>query len=180
MDKHAHPHNNRDQDIAIKMYIAVLIAFVLTLIPTLTFSIVSTFLLLALLVAAYSIRWRVHNGGLAHHHMNYIIRTAWIGGFYALILTGVSSAYMIATIDYTPVEPCAMHFVDAAMDKSDDEIIEMIQPCLDDFISVNQKILIITALIIAVPSLLFFFVRYGRGYWIVRQGEFIHNPKRWF
>lgn len=172
---------NKDQMIASKMYLAILISLVLTLAPTMSMAIVSTIFLTGLLIAAYVIRGKVEEDGLAHHHMRYIIRSAWIGSLYAMLLTGFSSAYMIATIDYSPIDPCAQNMARAGMGIGGSEIVimEMALPCIDTFLAVNKQSLTITALITAIPVLLFFFVRFGRGFVAARQGQVVKQPLSW-
>ncbi len=171
---------NNDQIIARKMYLAILVSFGLTLVPTMSMAIVSTIFLTGLLIAAYVIRNKVDDGGLAHHHMGYIIRTAWIGGVYAMILTMFSSLYMIPNIDYSAIEPCAQSIASAGMGGSEAEIVRMVQPCLDRVIKDNKQVFIVATAMTAVPLLLFFFVRFGRGFMKARQGQMVKNPLSWW
>lgn len=170
-----------EQQILKKLYLAILLSFGLTLVPIVSMALVSSLLLLGLLIAAYVIRRRATEGSLLDHHTRYIIRTTWIGGFYALLLTMIASAYMIPNVDYTAFQPCADQMATTlGANATTEQISSYAKPCYDAFIAQNKKVFFIAMLISAAPLLLFFFLRFGRGFIAARLGQELTHPLRWW
>jgi len=170
----------KEKAITLQSYTAWLIAFVLTLVPSLMMGAVATILLIVLLIAAYVIRGRMSEGGLAHHHINYIIRTVWIGGLYAVVFTLIASAYMVPNIDYAAFNACAERIVNSGVQSaSTEEMAAMAQPCMDEFVAANKGVFWIAMLISALPVLAFFFYRLGKGLMAARRDEEVSGAQSW-
>ena len=99
--------SNKEQQVLKTLYLSILLSLGLTIVPMVSMALVFSLLLLGLLIAVYVIKGQAENGSLLDHHTRYIIRTAWIGGFYTLLLTIIASIYMVPNIDYTAFQPCA-------------------------------------------------------------------------
>ena len=174
---------NKEQKKIIQLYGAFGASLVLMLVPSAIVAMVASILFLGVLIAAYAMRKSCEKGSLCENHMTYIIRTIWIGSLLSVLTMAVASAYMLPNIDNTPLEPCAQGLMSGAANLAANEdmigLMNVIRPCMDEFMSVNGQVFMIAMAISAVPVLLYFIIRFSRGLSRAISGYRVANPKSW-
>ncbi|MGB4057554.1 MAG: hypothetical protein WBK77_05680 [Alphaproteobacteria bacterium] len=171
-----------DRKKIIRLYAAFGIGLLLSLIPFILAALVSSALLLGILVAAYILRTDTERDSLMENHMTFIIRTIWIGSFFALLTMTVASIYLFKTLDNTPLNPCIDQFLSIS---TQPQILDMkiimgvFQGCWENYWRANINPFIVSAIIAAGPIVLYFLIRYVRGLTRATRGERITKPLAW-
>lgn len=172
-----------DKKAVLNLYSAFGVALVLSLVPSALVSLVALFFLLGVLISAYRMRKKFEMESLGENHTTYIIRTIWIGTLFSVISVSAAGIYMLSGIDYTAFQPCAEGLAAQGADAANasfDVIWGAAEPCFDNFINENFKLLSISALVAAGPIILYFAYRYAKGLTRALKGYRIMNAKAWF
>ncbi|MCK5285054.1 MAG: hypothetical protein KAJ86_05650 [Alphaproteobacteria bacterium] len=168
-----------EQKKILQFYIVFGVMLVLFLVPSLLAAIISIILFCGVTISAYLIRRNSEDGSLTHNHMTFIIRTIWIGSFFASLSMLVGGTYLFLEIDNTPLNPCIQSMLNS-IPSSINQLNAIIEPCANDYWIANKKVIIISSGIVAIPILAYFIMRYIRGISRARKGYRISNPKKWF
>ncbi len=167
-----------------KLYSALLAALVFSFWPSVTAALMALIFATGVLVAAYIYRGKSEEGSLLHNHTTYLIRTIWVGSFFALITTSIASFYMITRIDSMPMmaclEPLARQMQEGTVHLDQAMLMEMIAPCWDQYMDINRQTFITSGAIAVIPVLLYFVIRLVRGFTRAMKGVAITKPKAWF
>ncbi len=168
----------------LNLYAAFAVSLILTLVPHAIIAIVAAVFFLGVLIAAYLIRAKAEDDSLAQNHATYIIRTIWIGSSLAVVFIGIGAAYMLPNIDYSTFQPCSNKLMSMGLEYAENatyaQVWELANPCFDLFIKDNWSILIVTGIIVILPILIYFVVRFVRGLSRAMKGYRIAKPKAWF
>lgn len=177
-------HNDPGKKKVTNLYAMFGVGLVLSLVPSTIVSIVALFFMVAVLVAGYGLRKKSEPESLAENHATYIIRTIWIGTGFSVISVSLAGIYMLSGIDYSAFQPCAETFAGqgaaAIQNPSYEAVWSASEPCFNNFINENFQLLTISALIAAVPILIYFGYRYGKGLSRAMKGYRMMDPKSWF
>lgn len=155
----------------------------LSLVPTGIAAAVTAVLFLGLLIGAYVLRAGAEREGLLHNHATFIIITLWVAGGLAIPTTLIGSVYMLAHIDKEALNACMNEFIamgPAAAQQSLAQMEAFFQPCVDTFITVNMRVLVISATIAAGPVLLYTVYRFVKGLYRAKDGYRMAAPRNWF
>lgn len=178
------PHDDPEKKKVLNLYAALGISLMLTFVPSAIVAIVSAIFFVGVLAAAYRIRGKVDDHGLAGNHCTFIIRTIWIGSLFSLVTIALASVFMLPQIDYTPFQACADEVMGKGADYvaglSQAEIARMSEPCMDDFYNANWNTIIMAGLIAGGPILIYFGMRFAKGLSRALKGYRIADPKAWF
>lgn len=180
------PENHPDPDYGAitRLYIIFGLSIVATLIPHIIMAVISLVLLLYTMIAAYVYRKKRSPDSLMYNHALFITRTIWIGGFLAVFTMAAASFYMLERVNNAPLGPCLDHFAslgpNAIINSTMQSLGPIFAPCMDSFVQTNMNVLFTSLLIAGGPLLLYFILRYARGFSRARGGYRISNPKSWF
>ena len=158
-------------------------ALVLSVVPTIWGAVLSLIFGIGILVLAYYTRRKSEHGSLTENHMTYIIRTIWIGSAVALIFLTAGSLYLFFLVDNTPLLPCANNLLGLAQDPTSmttESLKAIFAPCADGYLGLNFKVFIMSAVIVAVPVLIYFIARFIEGVSRAFKGYRLANPHKWF
>ena len=165
----------------LNIYAAFGAALVLSIIPTMFAAFLSLILGLGVLIAAYMVRKNEEIGSLVENHMTFVIRTIWIGSFFALISTTIGSIYLFFNLDNTPLQPCLNTFLSVADSVQNFSGLESVfGNCFEPYWFVNAKVFITSGIIVATPILVYFAARYARGLSRAMNGYRVSKPLSWF
>jgi len=177
-------NTNKHHKAVMGLYIGIGLSLLLSLVPILSFAIISLLLFIGVLIASYVVRGKTETGSFAENHATFIIRTLWIVSFISLITIGIASFYMFGRLDYSLLNPCindlssrGIAYIESA---GTQELYRLIQPCADNFIDANIGFFITAALIAGGPVLIYVGYRLFRGVCPFKKGAFIVNHKSWF
>lgn len=166
---------------ALQIYAAFGAALVLSFVPTMFAAFLSTALGLGVLIAAYVVRKQNDAGSLSENHMTFIIRTIWIGSFFALITMTAGSIYLFLNLDNAPLEPCFSGLLSAAGSITDMASLKAsFGSCYEPYWFLNKGTFITGGVIAAAPILVYFLVRYARGLSRAMNGYRVAKPLAWF
>lgn len=175
------PVTDASQKKIVRIYGAFGAGLVLFMVPLWSAAIVSTALILGVLITAYVLRTDTEHGSLTENHMTFIIRTFWIGNLFALVAIMVASVYLFMVLDTTPMQPCVDLLVSKGHTLIDPAEIESVATkCVTDVVRTNMTTLIVSAVVTAMPILIYFAARYIRGLTRAMRGYRVANPKAWF
>ena len=133
------------------------------------------------MIAAYALRKKNDEGSLIENHMTFIIRTIWIGSFFAMITTVVGSIYLFLNIDNAPLEPCMNDLVNHAQNITGLRGLETVfGNCYEPYWVINAHAFITSFAIVALPVLVYFSVRYARGLARAANSYRVANQLGWF
>jgi uncharacterized membrane protein len=173
-----------EQKKIVRIYAAFGASLILSLVPLVIAAGISLLLGLGVLVIAYVLRTDTEEGSLTENHMTFIIRTIWIGCFVSLITMMVASLYLFQNLDNTPLQVCANDILNtfSNMTAFEPETLERFldSACFIDYWRVNIRTFVISGVMAAGPVLLYFFVRYTRGFTRATRGYRVANPNSWF
>lgn len=165
---------------------------VLSLVPNAIAAVIVVLLLTGVLIGAYVIRGEAEPGSLKENHMTFIIRTIWIGTLFALLTTTIGTAYMMKATDYQILVNCILNdigfnpyeYMGADMQVIFQKSMALSQAiadqCVPGFIEVNMRVFFNGVLITAAPVLLYFLVRFARGFSRAQGGYRVQKPEAWF
>jgi uncharacterized membrane protein len=177
-------HNDPNQKKIVRLYAAFGAGLALSFMPSGIAALISLALILGVLMVAYAWRTDSEEDGLLANHMTFIIRTIWIGGFLALATIAVAAIYLNMMLDNTPLQPCAddiFNFVNAGDLMNFDPLITAISgKCLVPYLARNLTSFIISGVIGILPVLIYFIVRFLRGFTRAQNGYRVAKPKAWF
>ena len=103
----------------------------------------------------------------------------------ALILSMiVAGIYIYITVDPTPFEPCAMKIVNHMQQLGEQVDMAALsalgRPCMDDFLALNLRALVIAGSIGIGPMMLYIAYRFINGFRRAIKGYRLADPKVWF
>ena len=182
------PAPDKDQRTIIRLYAALGAGLVFSLVPLLSAAVISAALIIGVLVIAYVLRTDSAEGSLTENHTTFIIRTIWIGSFFALVTITAASLYLFRMVDNTPLQPCLGQLFEMAMrlpTMVDVHAMETLMKnftgseCWTSYWRTNMMAFIVSAIIAAGPVLLYFLVRYARGVTRAAGGYRVAYPKAW-
>jgi len=170
--------------VVMQVYAAFAVSLILCTLPYTTAAVVCMIFLLGVLLAAYIIRWRADKDSFCHNHMTYIIRTIWISGLFASVTTAAGGAYLIAYVDNAPLSNCIDMFLGISPDKAASmsglQAMEYFDPCMENFISTNWQVLMVSMAISAGPIMLYLLYRFVTGISRAMKGYRVAQPQAWF
>lgn len=172
-----------DQKKILQLYAAFGAALVLSVVPSVIAAFACLFFFLGVLIAAYIICTSAEEGSLAENHMTFVIRTIWIGSFLGLLSIIAGSIYLFYNVDNTTLDPCIQNFLAIGSGMQNMEIqalVGIFEPCLDNYLKINMRDLIIGGIISAGPILIYFIVRFTRGLSRALNSYRIANVRSWF
>lgn len=152
------------------------------LVPSIPAAAISLASGLGVLVMAYALRAPAEKDSLLENHMTFIIRTIWIGSFYAMVFMIAASFYLLQNIDNVPLMPCIDKFINMGhtLDVMDPEgMFRAFESCRQAYWQENLKTFIVAGAIAAGPVLLFFILRYARGFSRAIKYFPVQNVKSW-
>jgi uncharacterized membrane protein len=173
-----------NQKKVMRMYSAFGAGLVLSFWPSGIAALISLVLVLGVMTVAYMWRSDAEDGSLMENHMTFIIRTIWIGGFLALVTLVIAAAYLFRMLDNTPLNPCLndlMNFMSSGDMLNIEPLVQSMQDrCMIPYLARNLNTLITGGIIGIAPVVIYFFVRFSRGFGRARGGYRIASPKAWF
>ncbi len=177
-------HPDPSQGKIMRLYVAFGLSLVLMIVPHIWAAVASLLLLLYVMIACGILRGDKDNESLAHNHGTFVLRTIWIGGLFSLITMTAASVYMLERINNAPLEPCLQKFLNLSPDQVNAlnvaSMSGLFEDCMHNFVLANWNTLIYSLAIAAGPILLYFIVRYARGFSRAVGGYRIAHPKAWF
>lgn len=167
-----------------RLYAAFGASLLLMLVPHIWAAVASMVLLLYTMLACGIIRRGKNHDDLAHSHATFILRTIWIGGLFAAFTMAAGSFYMLEYINNAPLDPCIQKFMNLSPDQINAMNVALMgglfESCMHNFIMENLNTLIISGAIAGGPILLYFIIRYARGFSRAVSGYRVSHPKAWF
>ena len=161
------------------------VSLLLSVIPYGAAAFFSLLFFLGVLIVGYGMRRSVPQGDLSHIHAVYIIRTIWISGVFALLGAIVAIFVLVSGIDHAALEPCK----NTVMDKGQEwlatagyqEVLPLIEPCVEAFVESNKSVLYSSALIASAPVLAYLAFRFWHGLRAAKERRPPPGlPKSWF
>lgn len=171
----------QEDKIIMRTYAALAASLLLTFVPSATFAAIAMFLFCGVMIAAYILRGKAEKNSLIENHMTYIIRTIWIGSFFAGIFIGIGSVYLISVMDVSSMMSCGQEMMDAgAAAMSNSELMEIMEPCMKVFLKDNWGAILMVTLFCGGPVIVYFVYRLAGGMNRALKGHRIGNVKSWF
>jgi uncharacterized membrane protein len=171
----------------LQVYGMLAAALLLMLIPHVTACAVALLLLTGALAAAYAARKKAAENSLVADHMNFIIRTVWLGTFMAMLTTTVASVYMLQIADLSPLQPCANQLADMMLGNSNPEnapdymkMTAVVTPCVPPFVDTNRMVFINALMIAALLPMAYFAWRMAKGLNRALRGHRMGDGHKWF
>ncbi|MEM7680048.1 MAG: hypothetical protein AAF182_03490 [Pseudomonadota bacterium] len=165
----------------LQVYAALAATLILSLLPFLNAAVLSLLLGLLVLVMGYIYRGRAEANSLMENHMTFVIRTVWIGSFFAVLFMAFGAAYLLSYLDNEPLLDCMQGFMAMGSEIYHPEIFKTVfSPCQESYLAVNMDVLVTGGIIVAVPPLLYFSVRLVRGLSRALKGYRLADPTSWF
>jgi uncharacterized membrane protein len=176
--------DTKDKRAILNLYAAFGVTLVLSVVPSVTAALVSLVFFVGVVGVAFRFLKAAEPESLMENHATFILRTIGISTLFSLITLTAGIIYMIPSIDYSAFEPCANALTQKgesyAQSASFTDVYASAEPCMEDFIDMNLRILTIAALIAAVPVVPYLLMRYARGLSRAVKGYRLANPKSWF
>jgi len=174
----------KEQTKVVMLYGAAWACFILLCIPTLSFAVVATLLLILLLLSAYLIRRTSEKDSLTYNHTSYIIRGLWFGLFILPAITlGLALIYLLPNYNPSAMKICAQPLAEHILNNPDDtnipRLYAFIAPCMNGFINDNMKSFLMAGMIAGGPVLLYLLARFGKGTIAALKGALLEKPKSW-
>lgn len=159
-----------EQRKSVFLYGIFIVATVLSPIPPVELGLFAMLLYLCALLAAYYARIDTGEYSLLRNHATYMIRTFWLGNALMILTTIATGLYLFMELannqlNIEPLEPCLNNDMDV---------------CMKPFMEANQTILIVSALIVMMPVLLYLLFRFIKGLRKALKGDLLVNEKSWF
>lgn len=172
-------HNDPARKDILNLYAIFAVSLVFSAFPNMICALLSLAFLVTVMIEAGRLRRKYGTGSLGENHGTYILRTIWIGGALAAVTLIVGSIYMLMTIKTGPLLYCMEQMVNnPVMDVN--AVSAMLKPCIDNFIKLNLRALIVSGVITITPVALYFIVRVLRGGSRAFKGYRLADPKTWF
>jgi uncharacterized membrane protein len=176
-------HPDPAQGKIMRLYIAFGVSLLLMLVPHIWAAVVSLIFLLYVMIACGILRSGKDKDDLAHNHATFVLRTIWIGGLFAIFTMTAGSIYMLEHINNAPLEPCIQKFLNFGPAEIESlDVVKMsavFEDCMHNFVQINWNTLIYSMAISAGPILLYFVMRYARGFSRAIGGYRVAHPKAW-
>jgi uncharacterized membrane protein len=157
----------KDQYEVLGLYVAFLGALFSNFIPLVAIQMLGGILFLITIIAIYIIRWKNKNASFKHNHMDYLIKTFWVGTL--VLLIGIVLSVFFA--DHTPIYNVVEGIKNGLVFTKEELDIVMINYAKDN--------ILIFGLCLS-PSLLYLFYRINRGIIETINYNKIENLKNWF
>ncbi len=175
---------NKEQAKLYNIYGLFAASIILCVIPNLLCAALSLIGFIALLVTGYMMRGKAEKGSLIENHTTFIIRTVWISTLFSAIGLVLGVIYMIASIDYTPLESCIQTMVDAGIQEirslNPDEILAYTQPCMEGFFGMNKGLIVVISLLGFGLPVLYMAYRFIKGVVRAVKGYRLADHQSWF
>ncbi len=171
-----------EQKKIVRIYSVFGLSLVASVIPEMTAAFFSLILGIGVLITAYTVRSASAKDSLTENHMTFIIRTIWIGSFFAISSMIAAALYLFAVLDNMVLIPCVERFAGTGVPVESDTalIMDMFGECFQTYWATNKQPLIIGGIIAAGPVLIYFIARFVRGITRASRGYRVANPKAWF
>ena len=166
----------------LRIYAAFAASLVLMLMPNAAIAVLAAVLMMGSMIAAYMKRRAADPQSLTADHMNFLIRTIWIGSGLAAITTSIACVYMMKTADHAPLQVCSNNAAAKILESGTQDmraINAMLQPCVNDFIAANVPVLINSVAMAAALPLIYFAFRTAKGLRRAAGGHRIGGDKGW-
>ncbi len=182
------PHADPEKKKVLAVYTAFGLSLLMGFVPMIEAAGLCLVLMIVVLVWAYIVRGNAEDHGLADNHMTFIIRTIWIGSSLSIVTAFIGGVYMFGMINNEPLMPCVENLYNVMMDMSnfldtsnvEQKIKASLQGCMDEYLRVNLMTLIVSGVIIIGPVVVYFAVRFVRGFSRAVKGYRVANEKSWF
>jgi len=177
-----------EQKNTVLLYGAAWSALIFLCVPKGSFAIVGSALLLIILIMAYVLRAKTERTSLAGNHTTYIIRSIWTGSFLIPLITmPIALTYLLPNYDPAAMEECGMALNQFILDNGSDPsemdqatLSGYIAPCMGEFMNDNRAVFFKAGLIAALPILVYFIYRFGKGTGRAVKGHRLANPEKLF
>lgn len=170
-----------EKKVVTQIYAAFGAALILSFVPFFSAATLSMILGMGVLIAAYVIRSRAQDDSLADNHMTFIIRTIWIGSFFALISTAIGAIYLYLNLDNEPLAPCVSDLMAGAQNLINmGSLKDIFGDCYEPYWALNSRTFITSGVIVALPAVLYFSLRFIRGLSRAMNGYRVAKPLSWF
>jgi uncharacterized membrane protein len=166
----------------LRVYAAFAASLVLMLMPNAAIAVLAALLMMGSMIAAYMKRRAADPHSLTADHMNFLIRTIWIGSGLAAVTTSIACVYMMKTADHAPLQVCSNNAAQKILESGTEDIKvinAMLQPCVHDFIAANTTVLINSVAMAATLPLIYFAFRTAKGLRRAARGHRIGDGKSW-
>lgn len=157
----------KDQYDVLGIYFCFFVALISNFIPLDFVQMVGGILFLATIIAIYLTRWKNENASFKHNHMEYLIKTFWIGTLFLLI--GIVISIIFA--DHTIINNVVDGIKNGIMFSQEELNIVLMNYAKENIIIFSLSI---------GPSLLYLFYRTIRGMIEAKNYNKIENIKSWF
>jgi uncharacterized membrane protein len=174
---------NPDQKKVLRLYAAFGAALVLCIVPLFLAAMLSMGLFFGVLIAAYILRTDAGQGSFLENHMTYVIRTIWIGSFFALLTLTAGSIYLFKALDNAPLTLCINEFMTMGPHTTAAQM-QALMPlwtsCFEGYVQVNWQTFLISFIVVAGPILIYFIARYAHGLRRAMGAYRVNKPLAWF
>ncbi len=176
---------NPEMKTILHVYGVLVAALLLSFVPDPAFAIVATIFFLGVWIAAYIIRKKAEEDSLTENHMIWIIRTLWITCLFSVVTITAGGLYLWSQLDYSAIQPCSEQAANYLMAQQSGtvnatELMALMGPCEDAFLRDNQPALILSAIIAALPLIIYLVMRLTKGLSRAVKGYRLASPKSWF
>lgn len=156
------------------LYFFLVASTILSFVPTPAGQVISLFLVIFTLIAAYIYRSRDHEDGLLYNHMTYMIGTIWIGTSFIFLGMIAAGIVIYAKGDRTVIEEAVNQLRGGVMfDEAS------LKALMNEYASANRNLLVLASLPTIGPAVLYFVYRVANGFGRACKGYRIANPKSW-
>ncbi|MEM6603861.1 MAG: hypothetical protein AAF621_07405, partial [Pseudomonadota bacterium] len=165
------------------VYGALAAVTVLTFIPMLSMAVAALALFLLIFIGLYVVKGKTQKDSVVENHMIFLIRTIWITSLFSIITMTAATIYLLPNYNPDALLPCGdsmMGILSSNPEASMAVLSDALQPCMDQFVSDNQTVLINATIIGAGPIIIYFLYRLFKGGSRAIKGYRLANPKGWF
>lgn len=171
----AAPSNQQLEDTSqiIRAYAMMVLGFPMAFIPMPILSGVGLLLMVVGIIYTYTVKKKLATSVVGRNHVQWILRTFWIASIY--FLAGAVVAWMVvaANADAVAIEQLS-HALEAGT-ATPDEITLMIT----EFQTTNAQLMGWSKIISFAPCLIFFALRFIKGYRLAEDYKEVPNVKTW-
>ncbi len=160
-------NDNKEKRDIFLMYVIFFPSFMGSFSPKGFVSIFSIMICVCTLATIYAVRSKSEEDSLLENQCTFLIRTFWKTNLLLVFSFIFSAIYMIFTIDYMPLKPCASfiegYFTSAIRNWNNGVISSILASCSTALLKHNTQTIIFGSFIAFSPSLGYLVFRFGRG-----------------
>lgn len=175
---------DRLQKSVLNLYAMFGASCILSVLPYPSAAFLSLVFFVVVLSWAYSIRKSAKAHSFAWIHADYLIRTIWVSGLFALITTVIAGIYVTNGLNHAAFDACANDLASKGPEwiaaAGYQGIYDVIQPCIHGFIALNETLLINGVIIAGGPVLIYMGYRLYKGLHKALGGYILPENKNWF